>query len=125
MFQPDLSFQDSNVPSFVIKGIALAFAKAGASGLVLAARNVQNLEETKAGILKINSKAKVVVVSVDTTSQEAVSVLEQAVKDAFGHVDILVNNAGVGGRGLIKDIDVNKWWSDMVRFSFPRPTRRR
>lgn len=124
MFQLDL-LPESNVALFVIKGIALAFAKAGASGLVLAARNVQKLEETKAEILKINSEAKVVVVSVDTTSPEAVRVLEQAVKDAFGHVDILVNNAGIGGRGLVKDVDVNKWWRDMVRLSFPWPTRRR
>jgi len=77
---------------------------------------MQKLEETKAEILKINSKAKVVVVSIDTTLPEAVNLLKQAVKDAFGHIDILVNNAGISGQGLVKDINANKWWSNMVHF---------
>ncbi|KIJ93543.1 hypothetical protein K443DRAFT_645366 [Laccaria amethystina LaAM-08-1] len=51
------------------KAIALAFAKADATNLILASRSVAKLEITKAEILKINSKNNVLVVGVDTTSE--------------------------------------------------------
>jgi len=105
-----------------IQAIALAFAKASATNLILASRSVAKLEATKAEILKINSKSNVLVVGVDTTSEADVEKLEKALKDTFGHADVLVNNSGQwAGRGNIDESNVKAWWSDLVRAFLPFP----
>ena len=103
-----------------MQAIALAFAKASATNLILASRSVAKLETTKAEILKINSKSNVLVVGADTTSEADIEKLEKAVKDTFGHADVLVNNSGQwAGRGNIEESNVKAWWSDLVRAFFP------
>lgn len=105
-----------------LQAIALAFAKASATNLIIASRSVAKLEATKAEILNINSKSKVLVVGVDTTSEVDVEKLEKAVKDTFGHADVLVNNSGQwAGRGNIEELNVKAWWRDLVRALFPFP----
>ncbi|EDR07455.1 uncharacterized protein LACBIDRAFT_298670 [Laccaria bicolor S238N-H82] len=95
------------------KAIALEFAKASASNIVLASRSIAKLEATKAEILEVNNKANVLVLSIDITSEADIQKLEQAVKDNFGHADVLVNNSGQwGGRGNIEELNVKAWWSD-------------
>ncbi|KIK03573.1 hypothetical protein K443DRAFT_676586 [Laccaria amethystina LaAM-08-1] len=95
------------------QAIALEFAKASASNIVIASRSSAKLEATKAEILKVNNKTNVLVLSIDITSEVDIQKLEQAVKDKFGHADVLVNNSGQwAGRGNIGEVNVKAWWSD-------------
>ena len=75
------------------KGIALAFAEAGAD-LVCIARTVSQIEETAAEIRKLGRKALAIPCDV-RDSQQVESMVNKTVEE-FGHIDILVNNAGGG-----------------------------
>ncbi|KAK0325849.1 hypothetical protein LTR82_003388 [Friedmanniomyces endolithicus] len=74
---------------------ALSFAREGCEKVVLADRNEQGLDETRAGIQKVNSECEVYDVKIDVSSAESVDYLvEEAVKH-FGRVDYCCNAAGV------------------------------
>ena len=75
------------------KGIALAFAEAGAD-LVCAARTVSQIEATAAEIRKLGRKALAIPCDVQD-SQQVESMVSKTMEE-FGHIDILVNNAGGG-----------------------------
>ncbi|MGA2411506.1 MAG: SDR family oxidoreductase [Candidatus Binataceae bacterium] len=76
------------------KEIALIYARAGAQ-LVLSARTLGPLEETRAAVEKIGVPA--ITVRADVAKEaDCVQMADAAVK-AFGRVDILVNNAGIAG----------------------------
>jgi NAD(P)-dependent dehydrogenase (short-subunit alcohol dehydrogenase family) len=72
---------------------ARSLAEAGAD-VVLGARRVDRLEETKAMVESLGRRA--VSVRTDVTDPAACEALVQAGIDEFGRIDILVNNAGVG-----------------------------
>ncbi len=72
-------------------GIALAFADAGAD-VVLAARTLEQLEETAKRVRERGRRALVVPCDVLDGNQRE-TVIERAVEE-FGRLDILVNNAG-------------------------------
>lgn len=74
------------------RAIAENLADAGAD-LLLAARNVERLEEVAAP-LRERSGRRVEVAPVDIRSREAVEALAAKAKDLFPRIDILVNNAG-------------------------------
>jgi NAD(P)-dependent dehydrogenase (short-subunit alcohol dehydrogenase family) len=74
------------------KAISIGLAKEGAN-LVLAARTVDKLQETKATVVSHGVKAEVV--PTDVTSEEQIMNLFAKTMDSFGRLDILVNNAGV------------------------------
>ncbi len=76
-------------------GVAIAqgLAEAGAD-LVLGARRVDRLEETKALVEGLGRRA--VTVQTDVTDPDQCTAMVQAAVDAFGKVNILVNNAGFG-----------------------------
>lgn len=74
--------------------IALTYAKAGAN-VVLAARSVARLEETKAEIEALGRQ--VLAVPTDVTQLADVQRLADTTLAHFGHVDVLVNNSGIGG----------------------------
>ncbi|KAJ5105296.1 hypothetical protein NUU61_002643 [Penicillium alfredii] len=79
-------------------GLARAYARAGTSGLVLAARNRSALEETANEIRSINPATKVIVAECDITSSDAVEALAHTTKAEFdGHLDVVVVNAGYTG----------------------------
>jgi len=89
------------------QAIALAYAREGAS-LALAARSLDQLEETakQAGALG----AQTSIVRVDVTSQAEVEAMAAETLQRFGQIDILVNNAGtVGPIGALEDNDVESW----------------
>ena len=89
------------------RAIALAYAAEGAQ-LALAARSVDQLEETALGARALGATA--FVVASDVTDQAAVDAMAQQVKERFGRIDILVNNAGiVGPIGALEDNDVDSW----------------
>jgi NAD(P)-dependent dehydrogenase (short-subunit alcohol dehydrogenase family) len=76
------------------RAIALAYAREGAR-LVLAARSVQGLEETRRAASDLGCEA--LVVPTDIRDAESVAALSRRTLEHFGRVDILVNNSGVAG----------------------------
>ena len=78
-------------------GLGVAFAQALADAgdnVVLGARRVDRLEETRALVEAAGQRA--VAVQTDVTDPGDCQALVRAAMDEFGRVDILVNNAGVG-----------------------------
>lgn len=76
------------------RAIALAYARQGAR-LVLAARSVEGLEETRRMVADEQSEA--LVVPTDISNVASVAMLAQKTREHFGRVDILVNNSGIAG----------------------------
>lgn len=76
------------------RAIALAYAREGAD-LVLAARSLEALQETRAAVEALGRKA--LVVPTDIRHEENVRKLAKQALEHFGRVDILVNNSGIGG----------------------------
>jgi NAD(P)-dependent dehydrogenase (short-subunit alcohol dehydrogenase family) len=78
-------------------GLGVAFAQALAEAgadVVLGARRVDRLEETRAKVEATGRRA--LTVATDVSSPEDCQALVDAAMDEFGKVDILVNNAGIG-----------------------------
>jgi NAD(P)-dependent dehydrogenase (short-subunit alcohol dehydrogenase family) len=78
-------------------GLGVAFAEALAEAgadVVLGARRVERLEQTKAGVEARGRRA--IAVATDVADPDSCQGLVDAAMSEFGRVDILVNNAGVG-----------------------------
>ncbi len=89
------------------KAIALAFAAEGAS-VVVAARNLANLEKTVAEISTKGGKAKAI--QTDVTSEAQIEKMVAETLQAFGALDILVNNSGIGGVTCpVVDLKLEDW----------------
>ncbi|MBM4438288.1 MAG: SDR family oxidoreductase [Actinobacteria bacterium] len=88
------------------KGIALAFAQAGAS-LTIAARNVELLEQAATELRTYGPP--VLAVPTDVSEEAQVQRLFERALSAHGRLDVLVNNAGVGRHAPIVDSDMNDW----------------
>lgn len=73
------------------RGIALAFAEAGAD-IVVAARTAADLEQTATGVRERGRRA--LAVTADVTRSEDLARLVDATLAEFGRIDVLVNNAG-------------------------------
>ncbi|KAI6758596.1 hypothetical protein HG530_010836 [Fusarium avenaceum] len=79
-------------------GLARSFAKAGASGIILAARTQRSLETTSNEIRTINQSSKVVSISCDISSNDDVAKIATAVKEQFnGKLDAVFVNCGFSG----------------------------
>lgn len=89
------------------KQIAEAFAKQGANLAVLA-RRMERLEALKAD-LEEKYKIKVLPVSCDVTSTEAINSAAKAVEKEFGKVDILLNCAGASKDKGVLDMADDEW----------------
>jgi NAD(P)-dependent dehydrogenase (short-subunit alcohol dehydrogenase family) len=76
------------------RAIALAYAREGAD-LVLAARSIEALNETKAAVESLGRKA--LIVPTDVRHEESVRNLAEQALGHFGRVDVLVNNSGIAG----------------------------
>lgn len=89
------------------KAIALAFAAEGAA-VVVAARNLANLERTAAEITSKGGKAKAI--QTDVTVEAQIEGMVAATVKEFGKVDILVNNSGIGGVTCpVVDLRLEDW----------------
>jgi NAD(P)-dependent dehydrogenase (short-subunit alcohol dehydrogenase family) len=78
-------------------GLGVAFARALAEAgadVVLAARRVEKLEETKALVEAAGRRA--VVVGTDVGQPDDATAMVEAAVDQLGRVDVLINNAGIG-----------------------------
>ena len=88
------------------QAIAMRFAQAGAQ-VVLAARSVDELEQTRAAIVAQGGVCRVQ--PTDVTDPAQVETLIDAAVAWFGGVDILVNNAGVALRARFDELSVAEW----------------
>ena len=100
------------------KAIAMAFAKAGARGIVLTARSMQALQNTSQEIEKINASIRTLSLVLEVTNEDSVKDAFAKAKEVFGGVDVLVNNAGTmeSYGQKTSNADLTKWWTDIVSF---------
>jgi NAD(P)-dependent dehydrogenase (short-subunit alcohol dehydrogenase family) len=75
--------------------IALAYAKAGCSGLSISSRTSSDLDALESELHGINPKIDVLKSVCDTTSDSSVSALEASVREKWGRVDAVIANAGI------------------------------
>jgi len=85
------------------KALAIEFAGMGAR-LVLAARNVEKLNETAEQVKQKGADA--IAVKTDVSNEVDCKFLIQSAIDKFGAIDILINNAGISMRALFEDTDL-------------------
>ena len=95
--------------------IAIAYAKAGAANIALAARS--SVDPTESEIFAAARSAgkavpRVLKLQVDITNLKSVEAAARQTEEAFGKLDILVNNAGFLEKlGSIVDKDAEEWWT--------------
>ncbi|MEE4178313.1 MAG: SDR family oxidoreductase [Bacteroides sp.] len=88
-------------------GIGRALSLEGLSRgmkVVMAARNLEGLQETAA--LGDSPEGQFLLVRADVTRQEDCQRLIQTTLKEFGRIDILINNAGVSMRALFEEVDL-------------------
>ena len=89
------------------QAIARAYAREGAT-LALAARSLDELEQTASATRSMGAVSHVI--QVDVTDRAAVDAMAAQAREKLGRIDILVNNAGiVGPIGALEDNDVDGW----------------
>ena len=94
------------------ESFALAYAKAGAAGIIICSRSTHELHAVSAKITAINPEIKVSVVACDVASEESVKELAAIIKKDHGRLDILINNAGyldVAGWKPITEGEAEDW----------------
>ncbi|KAL7943712.1 NAD(P)-binding protein [Trichoderma barbatum] len=100
------------------RGIVPSFAKAGAHGLVLVARDEAKLKEAEHEVLQINPKIETLLIALDITNETAVRQLFDKIQARFGrHADVLVSNAAVSSAGneggpVLHEANVDEWWKN-------------
>jgi NAD(P)-dependent dehydrogenase (short-subunit alcohol dehydrogenase family) len=90
--------------------IAYAYAKAGASGIIVSSRRTSELERVSQNIKELNANAKVLVASCDITSADSVEALAEKVKSIFGRVDVVIPNSGYAGPVTLKVTEGEPEW---------------
>src|ERR1035438_2490611 len=92
------------------KACAIALAEAGAK-VVLAARNVDKLNETAAEIAALGTPGleAAFVIPMDIADQPQIAAAFAQVKEKYGRLDILVNNAGITRDGLAMRMKRDDW----------------
>ena len=75
--------------------ISLAYARAGASGIIIASRTKSDLDSLEKRILEINSKCQVLSAICDTTKKSDVDDLASKTKQKYGRLDVVIANAGI------------------------------
>ena len=89
------------------KGIALKFAENNFN-LILASRNIDNLNKVKKDCDLLNNDSSYVI-QTDITDETSVDNLFSESKLKFGKIDVLINNSGVFDGGPIDDMSVETW----------------
>lgn len=99
------------------KAFAPSFAAAGPKAIVLVARNADKLQEVADTLAKSFPDVETLVVPTDIGNPASVAALFEKVKERYGYADVLVNNAAVfEADQLVKDVDQQLWWDEMVSF---------
>jgi 3-oxoacyl-[acyl-carrier protein] reductase len=89
------------------KGIAIAFAREGASVVVADRVDEAHAAEVLAGITAQGSVG--LFVRTDVSDAKSVQAMADAALARFGRVDILVNNAGIFTESLIETLPIEDW----------------
>jgi NAD(P)-dependent dehydrogenase (short-subunit alcohol dehydrogenase family) len=89
------------------KGIAIAFAREGASIVVADQTEESRAAEVLAGIREHGGQA--LFVQTDVSDAQSVQLMADAALARFGRVDILVNNAGIFTESLIENMPIDDW----------------
>ena len=94
---------------------AVAFARAGVSGIALTARSNEKLDEVEKAVLadteaKHNTDLKILKVLMDVSDSESITRAAEVTRAAFGKLDTIVNLAAQIDAGFISSIDVDEWW---------------
>lgn len=82
--------------------IAYAYARARASGIIIAARRLPNLQRVRNEISKLNPEIKVEIASCDVASADSVQQLAEMVQTKFERLDVLVLNAAYANPVTLK-----------------------
>jgi NAD(P)-dependent dehydrogenase (short-subunit alcohol dehydrogenase family) len=88
------------------RAVAIALAREG-TDIVLASRNVPNMEAVKKEIEGLGRRA--IAIECDVSEDDSVAAMRDKALDAFGNIDILINNAAVGIRGSLEDVSLDDW----------------
>jgi 3-oxoacyl-[acyl-carrier protein] reductase len=89
------------------KAIAITFASEAAT-VVVASRNIANLEKTVEEIKEKGGSAKAIQTDI-TDEKQVQNMVKEAIK-AYGQIDILVNNAGIAGlHANVVDMKLDEW----------------
>jgi short-subunit dehydrogenase len=91
----------------------LARTKKGDVGLVLAARNAQQLDAVARECEQLGAQA--LAVPTDVSVQAQCQRLVVAAVERFGSIDVLVNNAGRSAHALFEDVADLGWYEDLMR----------
>jgi len=97
------------------RATAIAFAQAGASAIIIAARS--SLNDVKVSILDAAKTAghpapQILQLKLDVSDEQSVANAASQTEQIFGHLDILVNNAGrMETWSLLADSDPISWWN--------------
>jgi NAD(P)-dependent dehydrogenase (short-subunit alcohol dehydrogenase family) len=96
------------------KGVATAFALAGAGNVVICARSQNDLDSAKEEIEIISPGTKVLALAGDITSPPAVDSLFNKIASEGIVLDLLVNNAGIMGNFIpITESDPTYWSQEL------------
>jgi NAD(P)-dependent dehydrogenase (short-subunit alcohol dehydrogenase family) len=89
------------------EAIAMALASAGAAGLVICGRNMENGARVKAALEAAGMAVEFV--PADLESPDDCRRIVRACDERFGRIDGLVNAAGITDRGTIEDTSLELW----------------
>ncbi|NGX51232.1 MAG: Glucose 1-dehydrogenase [Chlamydiae bacterium] len=89
------------------KGVAIAFAQAGADVVINYAGSKEKAEEAAEEASKFGGK--VMVIRADVSNEEDVQALFKQMVDEMGTVDILVNNAGLQKDASFAEMTLDQW----------------
>ncbi len=93
------------------KEIALAFCRLANHKLILIARDLNQLEDTKKQCLTINSGSEVYIFSFDLNNSKNLNDLSEFILSRIDRIDILVNNAGILFNKKFTDMNENEIFS--------------
>ena len=99
-----------------LQAAAAVWARAGASGIVIAGRRTFKLEEVAQNLRAKYPASKIIAIRTDVTVPGDVENLFQKTKEEFGRCpDVVLANAGVMEKhNKIAEQDVEEWWDTMV-----------
>jgi len=95
-------------------GIAAAFAKAGASGIAIGARDAALLQKRAEELVQINPRLKVQQIQCDVTKESDVAAAADLVRSTFGRLDVLIFNAGTSPKMVVQSNGLKDWPGNFI-----------